>query len=111
MSYTVSTRDAPMSARVDYWQHAVDGMLLPLRGRHHATRDFRAEMVIGDIGAVRVAKATTPGGECYRTPKLIRQADPDVYEIDVIDSGRVVAEQDGRQARLDVGDITFVDRG
>ena len=109
MSITVRAQDAPASERIGYWEHASAGVLLPMRGRHRGAGDFRAEMVAGTIGAVRVAQASTQQGECLRTPGLIRQIDPDVYQVDVVCTGEVVAEQNGRQVRLGAADIAFVD--
>jgi len=109
MSITVRAQDAPASERIGYWEHAIAGVLLPMRGRHRGAGDFRAEMVAGTIGAVRVAQASTQQGECLRTPGLIRQIDPDVYQVDVVCTGEVVAEQNGRQVRLGAADIAFVD--
>jgi AraC-like DNA-binding protein len=109
MGITVRAHDAPTSERIDYWEHAIAGTLLPMRGRHRGAGEFRAQMVAGTVGAVRVAQTSTPQGECFRSPKLIRQIDPEVYQIDVVCSGEVVAEQNGRQVRLGAADIAFVD--
>jgi AraC-like DNA-binding protein len=109
MGITVRAHDAPVSERVDYWEHAIAEALLPMRGRHRGAGDFQAEMVAGTVGAIRVAQSSTPQGECFRTPKLIRQIDPDVYQIDVMCSGEVVAEQNGRQVRLGATDIALID--
>jgi AraC-like DNA-binding protein len=109
MGITVRAQDAPASERIDYWERAIAVTLLPMRGRHSGAGDFRAEMVAGTVGALRVAQASTPQGECFRTPKLIRQIDPDVYQVDVMCTGEVVAEQNDRQVRLGAADIAFVD--
>jgi AraC-like DNA-binding protein len=108
MSTVHSTLDVPVASRIEYWQHIIDNAVLPLRGRHDAAA-FRAQLLIGDIGPVRVVEATTPQGKCFRSPKLIRRCNREVYEVDVIDRGQVVVEQDGRQARLEAGDLAFVD--
>jgi AraC-like DNA-binding protein len=108
MSTVFSTCHVPVDARVDYWQQVIDRTLMPLRGRHQR-KDFRAQLVTGDVGSVRVAEATTPAGECYRTPKLVRGADHDRYQVDVVASGNVIVEQDGRQSRLGAGDIALLD--
>jgi AraC-like DNA-binding protein len=44
-----------------------------------------------------------------RTPKLIRRSDPGLCKIDVLVSGRIVVEQEGREADLRPGDFAFVD--
>jgi AraC-like DNA-binding protein len=108
MTVRLTTDDVPVDARVDAWKQAVAEHLLPLRGRHDAP-DFRASMVAGAVGAVRVVQTTTPAGECARTAKLIQDAHRDLHAIEVVADGRVVIEQGGRQARLRTGDLAFVD--
>jgi AraC-like DNA-binding protein len=109
MGVTIRAQDAPAADRIDFWERAIAEALLPMRGRHRACGDFNAEMLAGTVGVIRVARSTTPRGECFRTPKLIRQIDPDVYQIDVMCSGTVVAEQNDKQVRLGAADIALVD--
>jgi AraC-like DNA-binding protein len=108
MSVRLSTDDLPAGARVEVWEHAVAEHLLPLRGRHDTT-DFRARMVAGSLGAMRVVEASTPAGECARPATLIGDALHDLHAIEVVAKGRVMVEQDGRQARLAAGDLAFID--
>jgi AraC-like DNA-binding protein len=108
MKTVFRAHDVPQSSRVEYWQHVVQKVGLPLRGRH-ATTDFRAQMVTGDVGAIRVLEGTTPAGECYRTRGLIAESNQSLCEIDVVVSGQVIVEQENRQAHLRAGDLAFVD--
>jgi hypothetical protein len=98
VSLVFGTDDVPPESRARYWEQVLDDTLLPLRGRHDA--DFQARLVTGAVGAIQVAEATTPPGECCRPAKLIGSRNRALYEIDVLARGRVLVEQRGRQARL-----------
>jgi hypothetical protein len=65
-------------------------------------------------------RALAPGGgrdvrpdlpAAARTPKLIRQSDPDPeqYRVDLLVRGQLVVEQAGQEAALHPGDFTVVD--
>ena len=109
MSAVYQAHDVPVTSRVDYWEQILEDVLVPLRGCHDGAEDFRARLMAGDVGTVRVAESTTPAGACVRTSRLANRSRPDLYEIDVLTSGQVVIEQAGRQAQLQAGDIAFVD--
>jgi AraC-like DNA-binding protein len=108
VSVVFRTEDTPAESRIDAWEQRIADALLPLRGRHDVT-DFRAALTAGRIGAVRVTEATTPPGECFRTPRMIDGSSESLYEVDVIVRGEVVLTHSGRQARLSAGDLALVD--
>jgi AraC-like DNA-binding protein len=108
MSVVFRTDDAPPTARVDRWERLIGDALLPLRGRHDGA-DFRARLTAGRIGSVRVAEATTPAGQCFRTARMIGAGNEELYQVDVISRGEVVLAQSDRQARLSAGDLALVD--
>jgi AraC-like DNA-binding protein len=68
------------------------------------------EVRAGDLGAVRIAELAQrdPGG-ARRAARHIKSTDAELYKVDVLVSGHGVVEQDGRQAALQAGDLTFVD--
>src|SRR5690606_27906205 len=92
-----------------YWEQANQGLPFPLAGRLTEGPDFRAWLLIGELGPVHVTAGALPAGECTRTRRLIHRTDPDLYRVDLPVRGEVVIEQDGRQARLAPGDLGLVD--
>jgi hypothetical protein len=62
------------------------------------------------FGALHVGElwASRPGG-ADRTRRHIHLMEADLVKVDVVAQGEVGIEQDGRQARLQVGDYAFVD--
>ncbi|MEV6549064.1 helix-turn-helix domain-containing protein [Streptomyces sp. NPDC051597] len=71
--------------------------------------DFHAWLRVLDLGDVRVSTLTYPSVEITRTPKLIRQDDPEVYQVNVLTSGSGRAAQGGREASLRAGELVLVD--
>jgi AraC-like DNA-binding protein len=74
-------------------------------------QECRAEVRSVDLGPVRIISGSGERfeGEVFRTPRLIRDSDPDMCKIDVQLRGRTVVEQDDRQAELRAGAFSFVD--
>jgi AraC-like DNA-binding protein len=101
--------DEPVASRHEYWRHVVNDRLFPLDGRPIDGPDFDGRLVSGEVGAVRVVDVTAPAAECRRTAKLIRRSDRELYHVDVLVSGSVMVEHDGRQARPAPGDLIVVD--
>jgi AraC-like DNA-binding protein len=102
--------DEPAASRRDYWQHVVSAAIGPVELEISGALDRRDQLVVGSVGAVRVGALTAgKSSGASRTRRHIRSSDPDVCKIDVVAGGSGVIEQDGRQARLRDGDLTFVD--
>jgi AraC-like DNA-binding protein len=91
--------------RADSWRELLDTTIGPLE-----PDGVPDEVRAGDLGAVRVAALSQrdPGG-ARRTARHVRRSDSELYKVDVLVRGRGVIEQDGRQAALEAGDLTFVD--
>jgi AraC-like DNA-binding protein len=110
MTVVLRATDVPVPARVDYWQHVLEGTLGPLEVRQPGGLDVRDQLRLGEAGVVRVGELSTgrPGG-ASRTRRHIRRSDPDVCKVDVLARGRGIIQQDGREAELGPGDLTLVD--
>lgn len=109
MSVVFRVGDVPAASRVDYWRHVVDDKIVPMDVRFDDDVELRNQMVVGDIGAVQVTDIEDGSGEAVRTRKHIRRSDPELYQILVQVRGHVLAEQDGRVARLGPGDLGLCD--
>jgi AraC-like DNA-binding protein len=115
MSIVFRAEDEPPASRHDYWMDVVHRAFGPAIVRPPAEPTAPERLVVGDLGAVRVAEMsvawTTPSARCeaLRTPRIIRRADPEAYRVDVVLRGQMVVEQDGRRSRLGPGDLSLVD--
>ncbi|MFE9687992.1 helix-turn-helix domain-containing protein [Streptomyces sp. NPDC006285] len=83
--------------------------LPPLRGGRHSGDDFRAEVVTRDLGPLRLAELVTPEGECFRDARSARDADSELWQIELVTQGRVRAEQSGSTAVLGPADLVLID--
>lgn len=109
MVMTFDTLQVPAESRRAYWEHsAAIGGLPPLRGRHDQDGPFAARLVIGTLGAITIAEASVPAGECWRTRTMGRHFN-DIYQLQVITEGEVLTKHRGRQTRLRADDAILVD--
>ncbi|WEO99545.1 helix-turn-helix domain-containing protein [Streptomyces sp. FXJ1.172] len=81
----------------------------PMRVVSDAPERFRATVRTVDIGAVNVAGLALSPSEVQRTPKLIRQADPELCSAIVPLSGSLVVSQAGRDMTLGAREIALYD--
>jgi AraC-like DNA-binding protein len=110
MSVVFRAADEPAATRTDYWQHVVGEALCPIEVRTPAGLDARDRLHVGHAGAVGVVEVSMNTSHMVERGRAhIRQLDPERYTIDVQTHGRGMVEQDGRQALLAPGDLTFVD--
>jgi AraC-like DNA-binding protein len=109
MSTLLAADDVPAASRLDYWHHALDDTIGPLELSTEGL-DARDRIRAGAMGALHVVELTTSSaGVAGLTARGLRGSDPDFCKIDVLVRGRGVVEQNRRQARLEPGDIVFVD--
>ena len=110
MNVSFRADDQPVASRVEYWRDVVSNAFGPLELQVTGGHDFTDRLVVGELGPARVAHLSmSQAGAAARTPKHVREWDPDLYKIDVQAGGRGLIEQGGRIARLEPGDFTFVD--
>ncbi|MFF0345190.1 helix-turn-helix domain-containing protein [Kribbella sp. NPDC004875] len=83
--------------------------LPPLRGRRHEGEDFRADLVTRELGPLRLAELVTPEGECFRDARSARDADSELWQIELVTRGRVRVEQGGSTAVLGPADLALID--
>ncbi|MGS2644654.1 helix-turn-helix domain-containing protein [Streptosporangium sp. G12] len=107
----VGTAGGPASERFAFWREVSSTRWVPLDARcePHLESAFRAEAGFSEFGLVQVVVLTTTPLSIHRTPKLIRQSDPETFLVTCTARGRVWGEQYGRHADLHVGDLSIRD--
>jgi AraC-like DNA-binding protein len=97
--------------RVERVRQGICESIAPFDLRVGKEQECRAEVHTLDLGTVRITCGSGErfDGEVFRTPRLIRDSDPELCKIDVQLRGRTVIEQDDRQAELRPGAFSFVD--
>ena len=81
--------------------------LHPTRVTSDDAEDFHATARTLDLAAVDVVKVTSSTSDIKRTPKLIRNSDPEFYTIVLPLSGRLVVAQGEHQAALGDRDLAL----
>jgi AraC-like DNA-binding protein len=107
----VSTLDVSAGERFAFWREINAKLWVPydLRCEPRLANRFEAQVGISDFGPVQVTLMTTMPHTIRRTPKLIRQADPEVYKVGCMVRGGGVLTQDGRCIDIGAGDLTLFD--
>jgi hypothetical protein len=100
MSVLIRVEDEPPRSRLDYFRHVVADTFVPFDLQIDADHDFRARILTGQVGTVHVAKVRAPRLKAFRTPKLIRVSDPELFKLEVPVRGHTVFAQGDREAVL-----------
>ena len=112
MSVVFRADGLPLASRVDYWREIISNVFMPLDLRGEVGPKTPAELRTSEIGPIRFTESVTGPGSSFRTgrtPRLIRSSDSDVCLVGVLVDGGLRVEQDGRQAVLRPGDLSFID--
>ncbi|HJT93994.1 MAG TPA: hypothetical protein VJ777_19025 [Mycobacterium sp.] len=98
------------------WEDCISRTFVPLHTRCSGeSPQFSGGLTSAVLGSVVLADVSIASirqpALCVveRTPRLIRQDDPELYKLGLQVSGTSVIEQDGRQAHLSPGDLTIYD--
>jgi hypothetical protein len=80
-SIDISTHGFPAPERLSAWQDFMSGMLAPMELRTDDPSTFTASARVWPVGAAAVARVTSGSMELIRTDRMIRQWDPEVYQV------------------------------
>ena len=111
MMDVISTADVPAGERFGFWREVHSKLWAPydLRCESQWVSRFRAQVAISDFGPVQVTRISTEPHSIHRTPKLIRQGDPEVFILACTVRGGGVVVQDDRHREVGVGDLVLYD--
>lgn len=103
------SEDLPPEERLsrlsDLWVHSAH----PMRPVSDTSEDPRATIRMLDLAAVNVVELTLSPFDVLRTPKLIRQADPELLPVMLSLDGNVVVSQSRRDAVLSPQEFALYD--
>ncbi|MFI6985916.1 helix-turn-helix domain-containing protein [Embleya sp. NPDC050154] len=106
---TFSTEDLPKEDRWASWYESGTRSHLPTLIRTDHQDDFRGSIRLLDLGSVQVSTLTYSPLQVRRTPKLIRQSDPDILYFVFHRRGGIGVAQAGREAVLTSQTLVFYD--
>lgn len=106
-----TTANVPERERFARLREVSSKMWAPLDARcePHLESTFRAQARFDGLGPVQSSLVTSTPLSLHRTPRLIRQADPETLIVTCPVRGRGLVEQGGRYAELQVGDLAIRD--
>ncbi|MFG2138939.1 helix-turn-helix domain-containing protein [Streptomyces sp. NPDC048650] len=81
------SENLPARDRFDYWSDLLGRTHAPMELRSEHAEDFRATQRVLDLGAVSVWPAKFQPLTFRRSPKLIRQSDPETYHLSLVVHG------------------------
>nr|BFE88344.1 hypothetical protein GCM10020093_109450 [Planobispora longispora] len=107
----VSTAEVPAQERFAFWREVSSTTWVPYDTRcpPHLRDRFQAQIGCRRLGPVQATLMTTTPYAIHRTPKLIRQTDPEVYKLCCTVHGHGVVTRDDRQAVFGAGDLVLYD--
>ncbi|MEU5979970.1 helix-turn-helix domain-containing protein [Streptomyces sp. NPDC047315] len=97
--------DFSVSDRVDAWCEAVANSLSPNEIHIDRVEGFHASLRAVDLGDALVTGLTYASLRSRRTPRLIRQSDPEHYAVGLVLSGQQGIEQQRSAASCTAGDL------
>lgn len=108
MGFTVyDTADLPPEHRFEWWRETVSQGAGPTHVTSDQPADFAGTMGVLSLGIAQIATMSFPVLRSERTARLIRQSDPETYELTLILSGAMGVSQSRQEALLTPGDINM----
>jgi AraC-like DNA-binding protein len=109
MDAVFRTAEVPAPERFPIWRDMMSQMLTPVEVRSERSADFHADLSLTDLGAIQVSRVTCASFEVRRGPKLIRQSDPELYQLSLNLGGRAGVTQADRQAEVGLNQFVLYD--
>lgn len=104
-----STEELPQVDRFT-WRHDLTvSTLIPTVLHNAQADDFRVSAQILDLGAIQISAMTYLPLTAERTPRLIRQSDPEYCQLSLTVRGSMELHQHGRRTAFGSGDLILYD--
>lgn len=104
-----STDSLPGTDRFTWWHDMTVSTLISTVLHSAHTVDFHATADILDLGCAQITAMTYPPLTSKRTPRLIRQNDPEYYQLSLTVHGDMSLSQSRREATFGDGDLVLYD--
>ncbi|EFL23927.1 AraC family transcriptional regulator [Streptomyces himastatinicus ATCC 53653] len=101
--------DLPVADRFDYWREQMTHLIAPMEMSSEHTRDFEGEARVLELGAAHVWPTKFRPMRFRRTPKLIRQSDPELYHFSFLQRGNLQVSQGRRETAYGHDGLYVVD--
>jgi AraC-like DNA-binding protein len=101
--------DVSAEDRFDYWRELVGRLRSPSDIMTAHPADFWAEHRLMELGPVTVWPTSFLPTRWWRSPKLVRQSDPEVYHLSLLLDGGLTLDHAGRNELFVPGDLHLAD--
>ncbi|MGP3948831.1 AraC-like ligand-binding domain-containing protein [Streptomyces sp. 7N604] len=109
MRRVLSTASVPVGERLAYWHEVIEQTCVPLDIAPCGDAPFRGSLTADRLGCLQISTIEADANRVRRTKGLIAQADRDHFSVGVQGRSPGMVAQDGREALLSPGDLTFYD--
>lgn len=99
------TTDLPVDARFEAWAERMGRTHAPMQLSSDRAADYRGRQRVIPLGDVTVWPATFDHLVFRRTPKLVRQSDPEVYHLSLLLKGEGAADWGRQQAAYRINEF------
>ncbi|WP_329218686.1 AraC family transcriptional regulator [Streptomyces sp. NBC_01485] len=100
--------DVPAGDRFDYWRELVGRTRSSEIISDHAA-DFWAQQRLMELGPVTVSQMSFLPTRYHRTPKMVRQSDPELYHLTLLTDGGLALDHAGRASTFVSRDLHLAD--
>ncbi|SEC14903.1 AraC-type DNA-binding protein [Streptomyces sp. 2231.1] len=100
-----TTRDLPASDRFEAWTEQLGRTHAPMHLSSERAADYRGHQRVIGLGEVTVWPATFDHLVFHRTPRLVRQSDPEVFHLSLLRHGDAAASWGRQQVGYEVSDF------
>ncbi|TQS20009.1 helix-turn-helix domain-containing protein [Microbispora sp. KK1-11] len=100
MQVIMSTDGLPPAERFEGWLDHMSQLVVPVRFSSDNRADFHGRIEAMDLGGVQISSHLISGCDAFRTSRLIRQSDPELFYLLCTLSGRINLVQERNSATL-----------
>jgi AraC-like DNA-binding protein len=101
--------DLPDRDRFGFWRDMMWSMLAPVEVRSEQVRDFQATIHAWALGPIQVSRVQSVPFSVHRPPRLIRQADPELYQLSLNLRGQAGLRQERQDVLVGQREFVFFD--
>ncbi|MFF8232349.1 helix-turn-helix domain-containing protein [Streptomyces caelestis] len=109
MAHVVTTASVPVGQQVTYWQEAMTRTCVPMHISPTVDGPFRAWSTTHQLGCLQITTVEADAVHAHRTRRQIAQGNRDTINISLQKGSSGLVVQDGREALMAPGDLTFYD--